>query len=115
MTNKQKNYEIGYRDGMASKLFKPERSKFAGYSDGWNDGDSARPILDSDLPILELDLPTLETNDPAVTINPEVADNLRHAMQEQAKWYRWFMWSFWLDIITQVVGIISKVLGFIAQ
>ena len=40
MTNRQKNYEIGYRHGSNGLPIKPACIAYAGYEDGYNDGAS---------------------------------------------------------------------------
>jgi hypothetical protein len=101
MTNKQKNYEIGYRDGMAGKPFKTERSKFTGYSDGWQDGNSAVPILDYDTTSEE----QKEANRQA--INAGVAESLRlqsESLRWEAKSLRRQSWSSLLEVISALFG-----------
>jgi hypothetical protein len=51
MSNRQKNFEIGYRQGYNGIEYKPELSKYAGYDDGWDAGNCDRPTLEELIPM----------------------------------------------------------------
>ena len=51
MTNKQKNYEFGYKAGYTGKLYRKDLSRYPGYDEGWDHGNCDRPSLDEILPM----------------------------------------------------------------
>ena len=51
MTNKQKNFEFGYKAGIQGKPFRKELADYAGYLDGWDAGNCDRPSLEELIPI----------------------------------------------------------------
>jgi hypothetical protein len=46
VTNKQRNFEFGYRDGVNGRAFRREYADYPGYLDGWDAGNCDRPSLD---------------------------------------------------------------------
>lgn len=44
--NEQRNFEIGYRFGLKGLPHNPSLANYAGYSEGWDAGNSDRPSLD---------------------------------------------------------------------
>jgi len=52
MTNRQKNYEFGYREGFKGLPVRREFiAKYPGYYDGWDAGNCDRPTLEEMIPI----------------------------------------------------------------
>ena len=51
MSNKQRNYEAGYRAGFSGKPFNAELTKYTGYDDGWDAGNCDRPTLEELMPL----------------------------------------------------------------
>jgi hypothetical protein len=45
-SNRDKNFNFGYAAGMRGDAYRPELSKYKGYDEGWDGGNSDRPSLD---------------------------------------------------------------------
>ena len=51
MSNRQHNYEYGYRQAMHGRPYKPELATYLGYDDGWDAGNCDRPTGDELQPV----------------------------------------------------------------
>lgn len=51
MTNRQRNYEAGYKAGINGKPFNRELVKYTGYEEGWDHGHCDMPTLEELIPI----------------------------------------------------------------
>jgi hypothetical protein len=58
VSNRQKNFNFGYRAGLRGDAYRPELSKYPGYDEGWDGGNSDRPSLDD----LALDVASERSN-----------------------------------------------------
>jgi len=45
-TNRERNFEIGYRQALKGIAYNAELSRYGGYDAGWDAGNSDRPSLD---------------------------------------------------------------------
>lgn len=50
-TNRQKNFDIGYRHGMKGIPFRRDLMSYPGYEEGWDAGNSDRPTLEESMPM----------------------------------------------------------------
>ena len=50
-SNRQKNWEIGYRQGYNGKPLNQDLVKYPGYYDGWDAGYCDMPTLEERIPI----------------------------------------------------------------
>jgi len=46
VTNKQRNFEFGYREGFNGRPFRQDLAGYPGYAEGWDAGNCDRPSLD---------------------------------------------------------------------
>jgi hypothetical protein len=51
MTNKQKNFNIGYKQAITGNSYNTELSKYPGYDEGFDAGHCDRPTLDDLMPL----------------------------------------------------------------